>query len=122
MIDDDEIGKTVLGKHWPLEERAVDRGGFVESYIETGKLSGEKVGFLLGQDSRRYYLTWYLLREEKVLLLHCPVDEFDSPFPAHEARCAMEKNLPEFPVQPIGLSNKHLEQLVAERKIVHPDE
>ena len=118
MNDTDEVGKTVLGKEWPLEESAVEKEAFVESYIETGRLAGHRLGFFLGRDAGYYYIAWYLLEDEKVALLKCAIEELGPRFPTEHAETEMQKLLPEFPLQPIGLRNDSLERLVSERRIV----
>lgn len=116
-MNDNEFGKSVFGEDWPLEEKLVKNDKFVESYIETGKLSGEKVGFFLGQGNNYYYISWYMMLEEKVVLLKCSINEFNTKFPSEQDEFKMRKFLPEVPAQPIGLKNKHLEKIIKEKKI-----
>ena len=116
-MNDNEFGKSVFGEDWPLEEKLVKNDKFVESYIETGKFSGEKVGFFLGQGNNYYYISWYMMLEEKVILLKCLINEFNTKFPSEQDELEMRKFLPEVPAQPIGLKNKHLEKIIKEKRL-----
>jgi hypothetical protein len=118
-MSENDVGKTVLGEDWPLEERLVDKDRLIESYINCGRLSDTtKVGITLGQDGAFYYIAWYLLDEQKVVLYKSSKDLFDTKFPSEQDRHEMEKNLPPFPPQPIGLENSCLGKIVKDRNIV----
>jgi len=114
---EEEIGKTVVGENWPLEEKVVEKDEFIQSYVESGRVSGKRIGFFMGKDEKYYYFVWYMMNEKKLVLLECPRSEFSSTFPSAEDDIQRKRLLPKRPPQPIGLRNKHLRMIIRERKI-----